>query len=1392
MSSHPIMLLDPKGAKRQAQSNGNHPDSSSPPHDLSPMDFPNVPSEASKDPFDPLTYSSHLRSTALSSSDITPDPSSPVHFSLLAMDTTMGTGIHTSLELEKGLIEAEASVPDVPQMGSTDFLVSDGDNALYTLMETEVLPANDPVSNDPPMKPDSQDDDDIKSANDLVSSDSPVKPDFHDGDIATSANGPVSVDPSVNLDLQNGTRFMSENHVASPEAPANSVPQNGDIAMSDELPGPDATYVDSATQIDTSSMAANTIDHDSNLPSCDSFLPIVSLALDPMPTGEPESLGLLLEYTGKQNGTRSIHGSPMAPAGTATVARLRDPPSRAPSAVNSEASTPAPQAAPSMAFQFTTPNDDESESDAKRSHHEISDDENKFDRRNLLSNVYGVEDRKRQLKKIKTASEQASGANTPISISGDSSIGKYMKEGEEKQASASTVADVVDLTAGKIVHFPHSPLRHLTGPNVMSDVASTSQDDDEIQCTGSTDLSTQRVCYGKIDGAMIISHLVPKPADSSFFVDQNNWPSLRVELRRPPNPIRGDLQIDVIDPHGCTFGKIDPKTAQGLCALLDDKTSTVDVAARLNTRRRSPDEAVYSSTSGIWHASINIYGQRQRAEAIGKFLAHRNVWLGTPNSVEQGTALFNPHSELRRAQALAAAANISRERMGPVIRYESRTAEEVNDAVTKMFDQLIKADIPTMEPSSRVKTPLLHHQKQALWFMTEKEKPRKFGPREADNNSLWREVIRSDGRKQYKEIISGIVMDHKPKEALGGLLADMMGLGKTLSILSLVDSSLDQAEEWTDIAPHPKLVRDCPGIRNVKATLLVAPLSAVANWTSQIAEHMKKGLSYYVFHGPSRTNDLDELSDHDIIITTYSTIHSEISGRGAKAGRVSPLSKMNFFRIVLDEAHTIRERNAAQTKAIMSLHANRRWSVTGTPIQNRMDDLFSVTNFLQIFPYSERAAFSQHIAGPVKSGNPSLTNLRVIVDSFTLRRVKDRISLPPREENIITLEFSEKEKQLHEFFRNESQVMLRFLAGDSKNKLGGRTYHHVLKAMLILRQVSAHGKELLDTSDRERAKGFSAQDAIDLEDGDSEENSTAIDKRAFDMFQLMQDGSQVPRCSQCSARLAEKVDASGNIMQNAPMAFFLPCWDIFCPDCFSGWKPAFDSSTNTEIRCPSCDGWISMNYSSITPASLQNHMDTQAREHKLGKSFGDYEGPHTKTIALVNYLLQSVEDSKLLPAGQPPIKSVVFSSWTSHLDLLEIALTHNGLGGFTRLDGSMSLPVRTRALEKFAKDDSCTILLVTIGAGGVGLNLTSASRVFIMEPQYNPASVAQAVDRVHRLGQTRPVQIFKLIMKDSIEEKIMDLADKKQREADMTMNRQKLGKRETQEARMREMQGLFK
>jgi SNF2 family DNA or RNA helicase len=560
-------------------------------------------------------------------------------------------------------------------------------------------------------------------------------------------------------------------------------------------------------------------------------------------------------------------------------------------------------------------------------------------------------------------------------------------------------------------------------------------------------------------------------------------------------------------------------------------------------------------------------------------------------------------------------------------------------------------------------------------------------------------------------------------------------------------------------------------------------------------EHLTEGaLTYYVFHGPSRTEDPEELAKYDVIITTYSTVLSDTTGKSTKRGS-SPLTQMNFFRVVLDEAHAIREQNAAQSQAIFRLEAQRRWSVTGTPIQNRLDDLGSVTRFLRLYPFNERAQFAAHIIAPFKSESPqAVTTLRVLVDSFTLRRVKDRISLPPRHDQAVSLTFSDQEKKLHEFFRKESNVMMNVIAGQTQEKISGKMYHLVLKAMMILRQISAHGKELLDPEDRERFRGLSANDAIDLEEMDNNSN-VAADKKAYEMLTLMKESS-ADVCAKCTAviPLQGPDDSPGD--KNALVAAMFPCYDILCADCFSKVRRVFEDNAGkpTQLKCLFCKGIIPPVYTAITTAGFEQYQSTQLaakQSRKQAKVLGQYEGPHTKTKALISRLLETAEESKQQEA-QPPIKSVVFSGWTSHLDLIEIALEENGLRGFTRLDGTMSLKQRNAALDAFKDDDNITILLATLGAGGVGLNLTAASKVYVMEPQYNPAAVAQAVDRIHRLGQTREVTTVQFVMKDSIEEKISELAKRKQQLADMSLNRSKADRREMQVERLREYRSLFK
>ncbi|RKO97228.1 P-loop containing nucleoside triphosphate hydrolase protein [Caulochytrium protostelioides] len=135
--------------------------------------------------------------------------------------------------------------------------------------------------------------------------------------------------------------------------------------------------------------------------------------------------------------------------------------------------------------------------------------------------------------------------------------------------------------------------------------------------------------------------------------------------------------------------------------------------------------------------------------------------------------------------------------------------------------------------------------------------------------------------------------------------------------------------------------------------------------------------------------------------------------------------------------------------------------------------------------------------------------------------------------------------------------------------------------------------------------------------------------------------------------------------------------------------------------------------------------------------------------------------------ADPTIKSIVFSQWTSMLDLLEVALDEVGLG-YCRLDGTMNRDDRSAAIEAMRADPEKRVFLVSLKAGGVGLNLTFASRAYIMEPYWNPAVESQAIDRIHRMGQTRPVETTRYIAKDTVEDNIIKLQERKTQLAKMT------------------------
>lgn len=362
----------------------------------------------------------------------------------------------------------------------------------------------------------------------------------------------------------------------------------------------------------------------------------------------------------------------------------------------------------------------------------------------------------------------------------------------------------------------------------------------------------------------------------------------------------------------------------------------------------------------------------------------------------------------------------------------------------ELFDKLAKGEsIPESETPEDVITPLLAHQRQALTFLTSRERSHEWTDEDDQTEvfSLWKTRHAANGNILYYNTITGTEVRQPPAPTLGGILADMMGLGKTLSILSLIVSTKNEAYDFAEEAAVPRTpqrILKC----NLKATLLVVPLSTIQNWEEQIRTHIKRNkLKFYVHHGPKRVQDVTELHKYDVVISCYPTLSAE----WRRSGSMKPMFDANWFRIVLDEAHTIRNQDSGFFKSCCELMGPRRWAVTGTPVQNRLEDLGALFQFLKIAPFDRTKVFNQYFISAFKIADPEiLPKLRLLVDGITLRRLKkDTVDLPDRQELIVRLDMSEKERKMYDFFAADSNKVVR--AVTANGKMGSRSYAQILK-----------------------------------------------------------------------------------------------------------------------------------------------------------------------------------------------------------------------------------------------------------------------------------------------------------------------------------------------------------
>ncbi|XP_038585569.1 helicase-like transcription factor isoform X2 [Micropterus salmoides] len=554
----------------------------------------------------------------------------------------------------------------------------------------------------------------------------------------------------------------------------------------------------------------------------------------------------------------------------------------------------------------------------------------------------------------------------------------------------------------------------------------------------------------------------------------------------------------------------------------------------------------------------------------------------------------------------------------------------------------------------------------------------------------------------------------KPSKDAPVLLEDLdfaAALGGSAS-----DTSSKKKKTAKKATPTPSAESSIPESADdlsARATLIISPLSVLSNWLDQFEQHVCANvkLNVYLYYGSERNRSKTFLSSQDVVITTYNVLSADF-------GNKSPLHGINWLRVVLDEGHIIRNPNAQMSKAVLDLKAQRRWILSGTPIQNSVKDLWMLLAFLRLKPFDVREWWNRVIQRPVTQGDRAgLQNLQTLVKCITLRRTKSSevngrplVSLPEKTVCVEQVELSQPEREEYELARNEGRNTIgRYIAEGSVL----RNYADVLVILMRLRQLCCHPDLLAKTSSDLAAAATPAE----------------LRERLIEKLRSVLASGSDEECSVC--------------LDSVRLPVITHCAHVYCRPCI-----VQVISTEQEVaRCPLCRSEIkSSELVEFPQEEIEEENSTDSEKCRTS----------SKVQALMGNLLRlRCEDSS--------IKCLIVSQFTRFLTILESPLREHGFS-FVRLDGTMSQKRRTQVIQEFQSSaaHSPVIMLLSLKAGGVGLNLTAASHVFLMDPAWNPATEEQCIDRCHRLGQTRKVIVTKFIVKGSVEESMVKIQRQKQ------------------------------
>lgn len=641
------------------------------------------------------------------------------------------------------------------------------------------------------------------------------------------------------------------------------------------------------------------------------------------------------------------------------------------------------------------------------------------------------------------------------------------------------------------------------------------------------------------------------------------------------------------------------------------------------------------------------------------------------------------------------------------------------------------------------------------------------------------------------------------EQPFGGLLADEMGFGKTVMMIVTMVTNPPQAGE------------------RHKSTLIVCSPALLLQWKRELlthaSEHVFQRILIY-----SRGSKIEGegcaavLEEADVVLTTYGQViksypleappeHLETAQEKRDwaekhwSDKCGLLHQAHFHRVVLDEAQSIKNHKAHTSLACQAIRARYRWAISGTPIMNRLEELYPYFKFLRVQYTGSFDDFRKNFCG---RGDPLYTDrLHACLQAFMLRRThkdlifgKPIIKLPECHPKTINLRPTKIEIAIYRAIEMRYTQAVNVMS----QKLSDENLRRLIMAMVTrLRQMTAHlflvqhvMQDMFEMEDMKQLWNLvkdepASRDALvamtalidnkeDDEQLESEPPPTVsnddhpepsegllrrFQKYLRSLFTNLEttEYSKRSTCSRCGAPPEDP--------------YLTSCMHVYCHECILVVANQAAETNEEGARCLECNTV----YTSTMPC-----VGVKELNYDMGTGFGnDDTGPKRKRHRPPKDLLKWIRKTEggTLPSTkstavmeqieewltkEPDKKIIVFSQWHMMMQIVvQDCIAHKW--GYCTYHGAMTNKQRDKAIEEFGSKPEIKIMVASLKCGGLGLNLTMASKIICIDLWFNSYIEQQAFCRIFRIGQESETYINRYVLKGTVDERLIALQERKKK-----------------------------